>query len=158
MNGHVASLRQGRWIPWVFVAGFLVVAAVNGAMIVLAVASWTGLSDETPYENGLRFNDTLDAAAAQARLGWRVTPRLEGRVLSVSVVGSDGRPLSGARVGATIRRPLDERYDATAELVPVAAGIYRSDLDLPLPGAWEVTIRIDRDGDSYRLVRRLVVP
>ena len=50
--------------------------AVNGAMIWIALSSWTGLATNQPYDKGLTYNRNLEAAARQAALGWQ--PRLAG--------------------------------------------------------------------------------
>jgi nitrogen fixation protein FixH len=157
MTGQAALRPRGHWIPWAFVAAFLAVTAVNGVMIYLAIESSTGVVAERPYEDGLRFNDTLVAAAEQSSLGWTVSPGFEGGVLSVRVTGADGRPLLGARVVAAFQRPLDESLAATIPLEP-RDGAYAAVVDLPLPGAWDVTIRIEHAEGTYRLVRRLDAP
>ena len=57
--------RTGRdtWIPWAFVGFFLVVFAVNGAMMTIAFKTWTGLDTENAYQEGLAYNDRLAEVA-----------------------------------------------------------------------------------------------
>jgi nitrogen fixation protein FixH len=61
-----ADRPRGRWIPWLFVGGFLLVCAVNGVMIWVALSSWTGLAANQPYDRGLAYNRNLAAAARLA--------------------------------------------------------------------------------------------
>ena len=36
--------RRGSWIPWLFVAFFVLIIAVNGVMVWFALECWTGLA------------------------------------------------------------------------------------------------------------------
>ena len=79
-------------IPWVFVGFFLAVFAANGAMIAVALSTWTGLETDTAYEDGLAYNDRLSEREAQKALGWQVALALEPAVLAVSagIAGAGG--------------------------------------------------------------------
>lgn len=152
----------GWWIPWTFVAGFLLVVAVNGVMIWLAARSWTGLVTERAYDKGLEYNRNLEAAEAMAALGWR--PRLSlaalpggGRELRLEVAGADGAPLSGLSVEGELERPLAEGQDRPVALEPAGPGLYRVVLeDLPA-GQWRAHLRLRRGTDLFVLSERLVL-
>ncbi|MBX6322027.1 MAG: FixH family protein, partial [Rhodospirillaceae bacterium] len=96
-------MREDRWIPWTFVAAFLVLIAVNGILVVRAVESWPGVESANAYEEGLAYNRTLEEARRQKALGWRYafafTPAGEraGRI-EVSLYDRDGAALSQAKV------------------------------------------------------------
>jgi nitrogen fixation protein FixH len=109
-------VRQGRqpgwWIPWTFVAGFLLVVAVNGVMIWFATTSWTGLVTDRAYERGLDYNRNLEAAAAMAALGWQAklvaATRADGsREFTLEARDKEGAPLSGLVIeGKLAARPM----------------------------------------------------
>ena len=159
------SLRRrfggDRWIPWTFVAFFLVVFAANGAMVYVGFATWTGVATEDAYEKGLAYNGALAAARAQADLGWRPAFGFDaygpthGRV-ALALADRDGHPLTGAGVRARFVRPSHQGHDFELALPEAEAGRYGAEVELPLPGWWEVRVRADRGGRVYRLTERIV--
>src|SRR5690606_32902882 len=89
---------EGRWIPWTFVGLFGIVLLANGIMVAVAFGSWTGLVERDHFRKGLRYNDRLAAAEAQAALGWRVEVKQENSrpgelALSLVLAGPEGRAL-----------------------------------------------------------------
>lgn len=158
-----AGQRSGRLIPWIFVASFAVVAAVNGVMIAYAVNTFTGLTTDRAYEDGLAYNQTLAAARAQERLGWKAgvdfaaTDRDHARVI-VTLHGGDGAPLDGATLSARFIRPTSQGADTEVPLNETGAGRYEAQLGLALPGQWDIVILASHDGASYQTSRRVFVP
>jgi nitrogen fixation protein FixH len=158
----VAPAARGRWIPWAFVAFFVVVATVNGVMIWLAAQSYPGLVTERPYDHGLAYNQNLEAAAAQAQLGWQTT--IEARLvegfeaaLDVVLLDRGGRPLDGAVLIARLGRPAETSSDFELELPPVGPGRYATTFPLPMIGAWDVHLVVIRGGDRLVVDRRVVL-
>ena len=127
--------RRDRLIPWYFVAFFAVVFAADAVMVTLALRTHTGTVTKHPYEEGLAYNRTLEAAAAQE--AQQLTPKVayENGALVVTLEGAEN-------VIAEIRRPTDSRYDQTVTLTPDATRTYRATLDLPLRGQWEARVFI----------------
>jgi nitrogen fixation protein FixH len=152
--------ERGRWIPWTFVGFFLVVFAVNGALVWFALSSWTGLETTNSYERGLVYNRALKAEKEQAALGWRAgfgfkqTGVRQG-MLELRLQGRDAAPLEGAKVDAEIVRPTQEGYDFDLALEEQAPGRYRAAVRVPLPGQWEVRLAARARGEVYRLSPRI---
>jgi len=152
--------ERSRWIPWVFVGFFLVVFAVNGALVWFALSSWTGLETTNSYERGLVYNRALEAEKEQAALGWRAgfgfhqTGERQG-MLELRLQGRDTAPLEGAKVDAEIVRPTQEGYDFDLALEERAPGRYRAAVRVPLPGQWEVRLAARARGEVYRLSPRI---
>ncbi len=119
-----------RYIPWLFVAFFAVVLAANGALIAIALGSFTGLTTEHAYDKGLAYNRTL----------------------------GDGAALTGAQIKARFIRPTSAGADMEAELVETAAGHYEAEPALPLAGQWDMVVIASHDGASYQTTRRIFVP
>ena len=157
------KLRQKSWwIPWLFVAGFGVVLAANGTMLVFALNSFTGIETEQAYQKGLAFNDQIAAAERQADLGWKVVPSIEqkgaqGARIEVAVNDDLGRPLDGAMVEALLFRPTQAGHDTGVTLTRSGPGLYDVDVTLPLSGVWDLRIDIRHDRGDYRLTERLVL-
>jgi nitrogen fixation protein FixH len=152
----------GFWIPWLFVAFFAVVVAVNGTMIWLALASWTGLATNQPYDRGLTYNRNLDAAARQAALGWR--PVLAARIgadggeVELTLADAAAQPIGGAEIVVSFERPTSEGLDFAVTLQAVAPGVYRGRFAPPAAGAWNLHATMRRGQDLFVHEQRVVLP
>jgi nitrogen fixation protein FixH len=152
---------RDRWIPWAFVAGFAVIILVNGIMVYMAVASFTGLKTEDYYQRGLHYNDVLDAQQTQDALGWSVTvdsDQVGSDRIRISVKAADGedRPLDGADVKVRLVRPVQAGYDMNVNLTSQGEGLYAADVVLPLRGQWDILAQIQHPSGSYRATKRIV--
>lgn len=152
----------GSWIPWVFFGLFLLVLAVNGTMITIAVSTFTGLETTNAYEKGLAYNSRLDALAEQESLGWRAdfvtTPKGEQRVALVFELSDQlGNPITSADVEATLLRPVQEGHDLKVHLDDQGNGSYAADVDLPLAGQWDIQLTAKARNKTYRLANRIHV-
>ena len=154
-----ASVPRLHPVPAAFVAGFSIVVAVNGLMIWLAVASFSGLYSDRPRDRGLRYNHVLADQRTRDALGWQidVSWRAEVRQLHVVAWGADGAPLAGARVTATLVRPVEKRAPIGVELTEVAGGRFSVPLDMPVLGNWDADVVVEADGRRYEISRRLFV-
>lgn len=152
MRSIARQPRSRSFIPWIFVAFFLVVVAANATMIWIGLTTWPGLVTDHAYERGLHYNRNLEAAEAQAALGWQVDVQAaaiaggEGTI-TVTLSDRDGRALDTAEVEAFFRRPTAEGHDFTVHLRPRGEGRYEAVFEPPLPGVWDVHLRIRR-GDA----------
>jgi len=150
-----------RWIPAIIVAGFLVMIAVNGTMVWFALGTWTGLTTDQAYREGLAYNETLNEAAATAALNWNVDVDVDargaGQVAELTITEADGAPVDGATIQGLFVRPTQEGFDFDVAFRQVAAGRYVAEFAAPLPGQWDLRFEIDRGGDVYRDVRRVKI-
>lgn len=153
----------GRAVLIAMLAFFGFVFAVNGALIFFAVGSWSGLSNERPFEAGRDHDRTAAAAQAQAALGWTSLVTLApnavgGQTVEVALTGRDGAPLGGLEVEIALRRPARGDMDQRLSLSETAAGRYSAEVDLPLPGRWYADIRArDAAGPGYRMEHEISV-
>ncbi len=152
----------GWWIPWTFLAGFLLVVAVNGVMIWFAASTWPGLVTERPYDRGIAYNRNLEAAAAMAALGWstRLVARTSGeggRELLLEARDREGAPLSGLRVEGRLERPLEPGAERELRLEAVGAGLYRAALGALPAGQWQARLRLVRGDEILVVSERLVL-
>lgn len=154
--------RRSRWIPWVFVGGFLLVVAVNAAMIFFAVRSFSGLTTSEPYTKGLRFNDQIRESEVYERLGWTIAARFQAvaarrGIVEVKLADRAGAPLADASVNVAFSRPAEKDRDFTLTLKAQGGGRYAGNVDFPLPGVWDVKYRIERAGQTLKARDRLQV-
>ena len=150
----------GGWIPWLFVGLFMVVLAVNGTMITIAVSTFNGLETTSAYEKGLAYNQRLAAAAEQERLGWQgsieTQAQDDGRVtLTFKLADRKGEPIVAADVRARLDRPLQAGHDQSVVFDEAGGGRYIATVDLPLEGQWDVELMAAVRGQRYQLTERL---
>ena len=160
MSARTPRILTGRHVLALILGFFALVFAVNGAFVYLANESWTGLTSDQAYREGLTYNGKLATAAASRALGWRAGVEIEpdegGQSLAVALVDRAGRPLDGLQVRARFRRPVIEGHDRDYALDPVGAGRYRAVIDLEFKGQWDVTVTAEAaDGRRFRQDDRL---
>jgi nitrogen fixation protein FixH len=151
-------IGNDRWIPWVYVAGMLVVFAVNGVLIVFALRSFPGLSVDAAFQRGVQYNRVLAEAERQAALGWQVKATVADGLV-VEVFDRAGQPLADLDVAARISRPVEAMAEIRVALRYAGAGRYVGALTLPKPGQWDVHIDATaRSGERVQTTRRVVQP
>lgn len=161
------SSTEGKRNPWV-IGWFGIVAVflgVNAVFIVFAVTSNPGLVVEDYYEQGRQYEkNAIKRLAAHNNLRWESkleTPEVitlnKPDTYRFSAVDARGLPIRDANVQVVAYRPSDADADFTTTLQPVAPGMYQGSLSFPLPGVWDLTIKIQRGEDRLELVKRLSV-
>src|SRR5512143_3578122 len=125
-------VSRGRYIPWLFVAGFALVVAVNATLIWFAVGSFSGLYTPKPRERGLHYNDIVAEQRTRDALGWRIDEqwRPDAGRLEIAVFDAAAQPLAGARVFATLVRPVEKRPPLAVVMNPVDVGRFAGQVDL----------------------------
>jgi nitrogen fixation protein FixH len=157
MSAATHDPRRGRWIPWAFAGGMLLVVAVNLVMVYLAVSTFTGVTVPRSYERGRGYEAVLAEAARQDALGWRADLSLEGGMLRLSATDREGRPLSG-RVEGVLLRPL-EGTEIPLAFLPRGSGHWAAEVEPPRRGQWEARLTLfGPDGTPFDIRRRVMVP
>jgi len=155
--------KPGWWYPYIFVGGFMVVLAVNLTMAYFANSTFSGISTERPYEKGLAFNQTLEAARQQEALNWSVDLQVEpaanhGAHVTITYKDAASKPVDGMQVKALFVRPTAKGHDREVALASVGPGAYATMQELPLAGVWDMTVLASAKDQPYSVLRRIVVP
>ncbi len=156
-------LREGdRWIPFVFLAGFLVVLAANATLVIVALNSWSGLTTERSYAQGLDYNQTLAAARAQEALGWQAELTVEAQgprraEVHFSLTDRHGRPVKVESVRARFVRPTQSGQDVDITLTTRGGTDYRGEAELPLPGLWDLHVLAIKGEERFGMTERVVL-
>lgn len=150
-------VSRGRYIPWLFVAGFALVVAVNATMIWFAVGSFSGLYTPKPRERGLHYNDIVAQQRTRDALGWRVEAQWQAEAgrLEIEVFDAAGQPLAGAQVLAALVRPVEKRPPLAVVVNAVDVGRFTGTVALPVRGNWDLDIVVERGGERHALTRRM---
>lgn len=148
---------RARHIPWIFVAGFAVVIAVNATMICFAVGSFSGLYADRPRETGLRYNAVLARQKARDALGWTIVATWSARAhrIEIAATGRDGRPLADAVARLELVRPAEKRPPLPVALDAVGGGRFAGTVALPERGNWDLDITVEQGGERYGVTRRM---
>lgn len=151
--------KSGRWIPWAIVGFFVVIAILDGIFVYLATSTHTGVVTKHAYEEGLRYNETVAAADAQAALGWQGDVRFaeDTKMLDFTILDANGAVIKDAKVWADLTRPTQAGMDFSVSMVQTGAGDYSASLDFPEPGLWDVRIFVEWKQNQYQQTKRLVV-
>jgi nitrogen fixation protein FixH len=152
----------GRDVLLWLVVVFGLVFAVNAAFIVASVRTYRGEDEQKPYLQGVEYNHTLAERAKQAALGWKASigaSRLaDGRArIAVSLLQSDGTPMTHTVLVGELRHPADEHRDLALTLHETGAGEYQVDIAGVASGAWDVIIKASGP-QPFEASRRLWVP
>ncbi len=157
LPGAPGSVTAWRWFPLATVVSFVLVFAVNGWLAWEALSTFPGLAVADDFDSSNHYDRVLEAAAAQAGLGWALEARIEAARPVVVLTGADGAPLRGALVTATLRRPLGPPQTAYPAFLEEAGGVYRADADLATPGQWELLLRVNANGHELTATRRVIL-
>lgn len=149
--------KSDRFIPWYFVAFFVVLAAMDGVFVYLATSSHTGVVTDQAYERGLAYNETIAAAEKSADLNWQADIKLVSTDLVLRLADADGAPIDGADVNAMIMRPTQEGYDIELKLSQTASGTYTVPVIFPLDGQWDVRVFVEWKLQQFQQGKRLIV-
>ena len=159
-NGNDREPPRDLWVPWLIVAGFVLVTLVNGIMVYFAISSFTGLQTEGHYQRGLDYNEVLADERTQDALGWTVGIDFretgDGRArLSVRAADKAGKPLNDAGVKIRLIRPVQAGHDMDVILVAAGDGLYAADVELPLRGQWDIQAQIKHPSGNYSTAKRI---
>lgn len=129
--------------------GFLIVAAVNALLAVMAVRTNQATVVDNAYVASQHFNAGLAAGRAQRQLGWTVTASTEAGQLRVKALDARGGPLAGLAGQVTLTHTLGAEPAQTRPLVDLGGGRYDAGA-LP-DGRWIAEFRLDRGAQDYYL-------
>jgi nitrogen fixation protein FixH len=162
-NSGPAKPREitGRFVFFALLAFFLVVAAVNGTMMTLAVQTMPGVDVRNSYEASQRFNRDIAAARAQDARGWsaNATLRLRGQdaLATLELRDAAKAAVAGLEVGIRLAHPATRADDRAARMSEDGMGRYVATIPGVNRGAWDVVIEADRAGERVFTSRNRIV-
>jgi nitrogen fixation protein FixH len=153
---------DGRKVLAILVGFFLVVGAVDGAMIYKAVKTFSGEVVPHPYERGLAYNRDIAAAREQEMRDWKVEARLSrlpGGETEIRVTARDaaGAEISGVEMSALLAAPASLAKDVRVALAETAPGRYAGKIAVPA-GQRDLVLTASRGGaEVFRSRNRIDV-
>lgn len=153
-----ATSITGRQVFAVIAAFFAVIIAVNTALAVFAMRSWTGLVAQNGYVASQDFNEDLAEARRQAQLGWQERFGYANGKLTMTLGDAGLRPITRAKVTVVLKRPSTDREDRQVILNETTSGRYELAVALS-PGLWDAeAIARTATGETLRRVYRFLAP
>ncbi len=160
-----ASESSGRelkgWHVLLIMLGFFgVMFAVNGVFLYHAITSFPGEDVKKSYVQGLSYNQTLAARAAQAELGWTAEAGLQGEELIFRLHDRDGAPVSNLVVIGELRRFATQDADQAIIYSARSNGEYVAAAGALAPGQWALRINVmDVDAETvlFNVTKTIVV-
>lgn len=152
----------GRFVLVCLIGFFVLVAAVNGAMLRFALKTFPGVDAENAYKAGLAFNSQISAAEEQTRRNWHVdvgiSPRGNGVQLDIRVHPSEGRLPGRLALIGKLAHPVARSRDIALEANELSPGRFVVPLDVE-SGQWQLELAIN-DGSTvmFRSTNRLFIP
>ena len=149
--------KSDKWIPWYFVAFFVVLAILDGIFVTIAATTHTGVITEQAYQKGLDYNEVVTASEKQAEMGWNGNINLYGNTISFELKDSGDLNIKDAEAIAYFTRTTQAGYDFSTPLELNAEGIYSKNINFPLKGLWDVRILATWNQQQYQKSRQIVV-
>ena len=138
----------GRMFLVGIVVFFGIVIAANLIMANYALGEFDGVVEEDAYRKGRDYNDVLDAAKAQAALGWQDRHSFEAGTFVFHLQDDGGAPVGDISVELEVRRPARADLDQRLTLAPGPDGGWLTRVDLPLAGLWYFRVHVSRGGEK----------
>ena len=151
MSSQTKQLSGGRVFLY-FLAFFGVTVSVNVVMATLAIRTHSGTVTEHPYEQGIKYNDVVNAEMAQEKLGWKGDITLKDDVLKFTLHDKSGASIVPQKLTAHFVRPTQKGMDFDVVMTDEQAHV-----SFPMKGLWEVRIYADIGDKKYQQAKRLVI-
>ena len=161
------SNNQAMKNPWFLsVLGLIAVfLIVNAVFVVFAVTSNPGLVADDYYEQGREYEKNIvTQLAARNNLHWETKLEIPKQITintpdtyRFSAVDSRGVSIMDADVKVIAYRPSDASADFVKPVEQIAPGLYQTQLEFPLPGIWDINLKVTHGKDIYHQSRRISV-
>jgi len=118
--------------------------AIALMLLALMAAGIVFLSDRSSDLLGIQSVGPVHMAGPfQVQLGIDPEkPRIGKNQLTLIIQNKDDQPVEDANVSATAEMPAMGAMPAPVEIKPGGAGLYQGQFELPMDGAWPLTVKI----------------
>jgi nitrogen fixation protein FixH len=154
----------GRAVFIILVAFFGIVFTVNAVMISLALDTLPGTVTDSAYRASQRYNQTLAEARERAERGWTVDAHVAREpsgtaAVTMSLRDRSGAPLERVTVTARLLHPAHRSNDRAFDVGRTGPGAFAGTADHVAPGAYDLVIAIEREGETpFRTRNRVILP
>jgi len=139
----------GHHVLLMLIAFFGLTITVNAIFITQAFRTFRGEDVPRSYMQGIAYNDTLDARAAQAELGWSASAEVTLTEAVLTLRNKNGAPLTGRILAGSLRHPADANLDIMLNFTEIEPGRYVANYTAP-PGNWRLMAQT-QEGPAFEI-------
>jgi nitrogen fixation protein FixH len=161
------SNKEAMKNPWflAFLGIIAVFLIVNFIFIGFAISTNPGLVSDDYYEQGREYEkNVITRLAARNKLNWETKMEIPKKVTintpatyRFSAVDSRGISIMDADVKFILYRPSDASADFVKPVEQIAPGLYQTKLSFPLPGIWDINLKVIHGDDVFHQTHRISV-
>lgn len=140
----VGKPLTGRHVLLMIVGFFAVSITVNAVFITQAFRTFRGEDVPRSYLQGLSYNETLAARAAQADAGWSAITDVGPDHARIHIADANGLPVTGLELSGRLRHPADANRDVDLVFSENAPGHYSANFPAAA-GSWHLIVMSDDD-------------
>ena len=154
-------MKRGMWWPIGITGVLTATVAANIWVAVIANGDPSFSIEPDYYSKAVAWDTTLAQGRQNARLGWRLTPRLgpiaanAGARLSATLTDSAGAAIAGATVHVLAFHVARANEVHEVTLAPAGGGEYGGQLDASRTGQWELRFDVRAGSVHFTDVRRV---
>jgi nitrogen fixation protein FixH len=144
---------KGGHVLAIVLTFFSITIGVNVYFIAAAVFSHTGEDQKKSYLQGLHYNDTLAARAAQREMGWiaefaiRRAPGA-ATIIQVNIKDAKSRGVGRLHLTGRLKRPVQASMDRILSFVDDGGGTYRATVATLAHGRWRLDLDASMDSGA----------
>jgi len=158
-----SSALKSPWV-WGWFGMIAIVMAANATMIHFASTTSPGLVVNDFYEKGKNYDNTLQERQQEKSLGWQIIPELPEKItvnktfpIALSVAGAEGDKNLPREATIYLFRPSDATADFSLPMELKVSGMFTAELELPLPGRWDMIFALSSGDEGKEVPYRVFV-
>jgi len=143
--------------PWPYgiIAFFGLLFCGMATIVTIAATHRESMVSENYYEQELKFQDQIDAAARAQKSGATIAANAAGGNVVITVPAAQlAQKFSGT---LELYRPSEPKLDQTLPLTPRADGTQMLDVSKLATGLWSVRVQWNAGGENYFLEQKITV-
>ena len=141
--------KKGRFIPYIIVAFFILIAVSDISLFIVAKDTFTGLVTENPYQKGIDFGKINDRQKDLVTSDWQGDISYQNKEITFSLADKQGNPVDDAKVLLKVISPVTDKYDRTIEMRKSKGGLYKASYLFPKQGRWDIKIKAVKEKRQY---------
>ena len=167
ISNYSQSNKDAMRNPWflAFLGIIAVFLIVNFIFIGFAISTNPGLVTDDYYEQGREYEkNVVTRLTARNSLNWETKMEIPKQIVTnklatyrFSAVDSRGISIMDADVKFILYRPSDASADFVKPVEQLAPGLYQTKLSFPLPGIWDINLKVIHGDDVYHQTHRVSV-
>lgn len=147
-----------KFIPWLFVLFFIVIAITDAVLVTLAVKTQTGVITEKAFETGLHYNKIITETKNQNKLNWHITLNTnDPNNIILTAQNEQSQPMIGANIQTLLFRPVQAGFDKAVTAIDNKDGTYLIKPAYNFKGLWRLYIVIQYKENTYKMHKDIII-